>query len=170
MATGTIGPINLAGVKSTLDPIPNGKYELVVIDATVGEVQNGDNAGAPMLGIQVRPYKEFHPQYSNRAIFDNVPVIPPDEDEGKRGTFWRLRGWGEAVGMSEDQLAKFDLQQFCQLAKGKRIQATVGQREYEGENRNTLKNIKPSTGMPPAGTTAQASVSVPGVPTPKKLG
>lgn len=169
----TIQPINLAGVKAQLEPIPDGKYELVVIEATIGEVQNGDNAGAPMLGIQLRPYKEFHPQYATRAIFDNVPVVPPDEDAGKRGTFWRLRGWGEAIGMSEDQLAKFDLQQFCQMAKGKRVQGTVGHREWEGENRNSVKNIKPSTGMSPGTATAQASVAAgisAGGPTPKKLG
>ena len=147
-----INPLNLSGVKSTMEPLPVGTYDMVFVGHTIGEVKSGDNKGAPMLGLQAKPNKEFYPKYGNRSVFTNIPIIAPDESTDSKGTYWKVRQFGEALGLSDEEFANLDLERLNQYY-GRHFVARITQREYEGEKRNDMTNFKPPAegGMVPAG-------------------
>jgi hypothetical protein len=147
-----IKPINLAGVKANLDPIPAAEYELETVEFTLRSIgPDSKNAGEPMLGIRFQVVKDFHPEYGGRTVFDNIPVIAPDEDANPpvRGTYWRLRLLGEALQLTDDELENLNLEEMNKY-KGRRIRAKVAiENDNNGEPRNKIKNYKPSTGLAP---------------------
>jgi hypothetical protein len=145
-----IKPFNFSKAATTAPVMPDGRYEFVFVKHDMKVVGSGNNRGAPMLAVQAKPYKEFHPRYANTTVFRNIPLIAPDEEKGERGTFWVMTQFLEALGLSEDEMESFDLDTL-KNHWGKRFTAAVTTREYEGEKRNEINKFKPSDGTMPDG-------------------
>lgn len=113
--------------------LPKGKYNVIVDEA---EAKKSQSSGNPMISLTLVIEDG---EYQGRKLFTHVVFSPKTLGQAKR-TINRL-GLGELL-TSTFRPNQDAADQFI----GKRAQAVVAIQKYEGEDRNSVKNL-----LPPAG-------------------
>lgn len=136
--------LNLAGADMKgFDAVPSGPYDCVIHEVTSVEVEGEDGKlpkGTPGYNVQ---FKVEGGEYDNRRFFQRFFIAPPDYDADKKkkldGMFARFLA---ACGYSEQEITsgkfKFDPDDLI----GREVTVLVGQKDYQGETRNTVRNVK----------------------------
>lgn len=145
--------IKNAGETATYEPLPDGDYDLTVVEAVAKVTQSGKTMFA--LKAQVESGA-----FAKRLVWDNLTVSP--ENATALGIFFKKMG---ALGLTREF---FDRQpmptnaQIEQALAGRRFRAQIGQKTYQGQKRNEIKNYYPAAG----GTTAAAAAPAAAAPAP----
>jgi hypothetical protein len=136
-------------------PLPDGDYELKVLEATTKTSQSGKTMFAIKAEVQVGPY-------AKRLVWDNL-VISPENKNALAIFFSKMR----ALGLGDDFFATNPGNaQIEQALTGRPFRATIGSRVWNGDTRNEFKKYfpyasSPVGGAPVAGAPAPAPVAAP---------
>ena len=136
-------------------PLPDGDYELKVLEATTKTSQSGKTMFAIKAEVQVGPY-------AKRLVWDNL-VISPENKNALAIFFSKMR----ALGLGDDFFATNPGNaQIEQALTGRPFRATIGSRVWNGDTRNEFKKYfpyasSPVAGAPVAGAPAPAPVAAP---------
>ena len=145
-----------------MEPLPEGDYELKVLESEDKVAQSGRT----MFTIKCQVQGGAH---ANRLIWDNLVIVP--DKPNALGMFFRNM---EALGLTKDNFwsKEPDNAQINQALVGRSFRAQVGQRTYNGTKRNEVLRYYPSAGAAPATaapapqSTAGAAVPPPPAPAP----
>jgi len=144
--------VNKAGTNnSSLEPLPDGDYELKVIEAEHRRSQSGKNMYKVTTEVQGGPY-------AGRRIWDNL-VIDPGNETGINMFFMKMGILGLNKQFFESNPTDAQVEQ---ALTGRPFRATVGQRTYNGQIYNDIKKYHKSSnqGVP------QSSAAADPAPTP----
>lgn len=136
-------------------PLPDGDYELKVLEATTKTSQSGKTMFAIKAEVQVGPY-------AKRLVWDNL-VISPENKNALAIFFSKMR----ALGLGDDFFATNPANpQIEQALTGRPFRATIGSRVWNGDTRNEFKKYfpyasSPVAGAPVAGAPAPAPMAAP---------
>jgi len=132
--------VNFTDVKDTFDLIPSGTYVAKVTDGEMREAgPNAKNPGAEMINWEFTIQKGDHEsrkQWINTVLVENALGI-------LKNFLGALSKDGTPM-FNQEQLdgdLDFDIDDIL----GADCKIVVGQRVYEGENRNYVKRVKPLT-------------------------
>lgn len=138
---------------TNFDPLPADDYDLEVVEAS--HVKTKTVPSKDMFKIQA---KVVGGAFNNRRIFDNIVLVT--DSKQALGFFFRKMG---AMGLSVDYFkSKPSNEAIASALKGRRFRAKIGQRTYQGEIQNEIKNYYP----PRAGEAAVAAPAVPSAAAP----
>ena len=136
-----------AGDSGSYDPLPDGDYDLVVLEATAKVSQSGKT----MFAIKTQVQGGAH---NKRLVWDNLVISP--ENQAALGIFFRKM---YALGLNREYFAQNPTNAQIESAiVGKKFRATVGSRTWQGQKKNEIKNYfnlavnaagVGATGMPP---------------------
>ncbi len=134
------------------EPIPDGDYEFVVVEAPVKQTSSGKTMFA--LKAQVSGGA-----FDKRLVWDNMVVSP--ENSTALGIFFSQMA---AMGLQKEGF--FDrspsVEQISQALSGRRFRGRVSTRTYNGKKSNEIKNYYPSqTGSVSAPGGVEASAPAP---------
>jgi len=116
------------------DLVPDGEYE-VVIDSGVKTKKTGN--GKDMIVVK---FKLLPGQPAKGAVFNNF-VISPESPNALAFFFRHMK----ALGLGDDFFAgNPTIEQVAKALEGRQARIEVGHREYNGTDRNEVKNIKQS--------------------------
>lgn len=128
---------------ASFEPLPPNDYEVEIEKA---EAKTAQSSGKLMFVVT---FKVTEGPHANRKVFNNFVVSP--ESEGAMGYFFRHM---KALGLNSDFFANQPTSEtIANALVGRRARVEVGQRVWNGETRNEVKNIKPSTASASGGTT-----------------
>jgi hypothetical protein len=162
---------------SSFEPLPPSEYEVEVEKA---EAKKASSSGKLMFVVT---FKVTSGPYANRKLWNNYVVSP--ESEGAMGFFFRHM---KAFGLNADFFKSNPHEDTVAAALvGKHVKLEVGQRTWQGEIKNDVKNTKPSTAVsngsgappppppppapaPPAPTASSAPAPEPEAATPVTAG
>jgi hypothetical protein len=147
--------LDLSGAQeSSFEAIPSGTYRATVYEVTQKFTKGGPEAalpaGTPMLNVQ---FRIADGDYENRRLFRSY-VIAPEKIKGKKYenksvTDGILYGFLKAIGYDPDDIKSGAFQlDFADMA-GRACRVKVGQRVYQGETQNEVKDVKADTGDAP---------------------
>lgn len=129
---------------TNFDPLPADDYDLEVVEAS--HVKTKTVPSKDMFKIQA---KVVGGAFNNRRIFDNIVLVT--DSKQALGFFFRKMG---AMGLSMDYFkSKPSNEAIASALKGRKFRAKIGQRTYQGEIQNEIKNYYP----PRAGESAVAA-------------
>jgi hypothetical protein len=129
---------------TSFEPLPPSEYEVEVEKA---EAKKASQSGKLMFVVT---FKVTTGPYANRKLWNNYVVSP--ESEGAMGFFFRHM---KAFGLNAEFFKGNPHEDTVAAALlGKKVKLEVGQRTYQGEIKNDVKNTKPSTATTTAGTGA----------------
>jgi hypothetical protein len=147
--------LDLSGAtESSFEAIPSGTYRATVKEVTMKQTKGGPEAklpaGTPMLNVQ---FRIADGEYENRRMFRSY-VIAPDKIKGKKNenksvTDGILYGFLKAVGYDPDEVKSGNFQLDVNDMAGRACRIKVGQRTYQDEIQNEVKDVKPDTGEAP---------------------
>jgi hypothetical protein len=136
---------------TSYEPLPDGDYELKVLEAEAKQAQSGKTMFAIKCQVQGGAN-------ANRLVWDNLVVSP--DNATALGIFFRKMS---ALGLTKE--AFFDKNptnvQIEQAMLGRSFRGQIGSRTYNGQKRNEIKNYYPS-----AATTTAAPVQAAAAPAP----
>lgn len=134
--------------------VPDGTYDCVVKSAQAGQTSNQNKK------ISVRFVVESGP-YAGSSVFRDF-IITPDKPGGLR-MFFRFMG---VLGIPQTKFTgDYTLEQCALDLVDAKAQLVVGSREWNGQDRADVKDVRPLTGMGFAyGETKIPSVPSPAVP------
>lgn len=149
--------LDLSGAtESSFEAIPSGWYNATIFDAEMKATKGGPKAklpaGTPMLNVQFRIDSGEH---ENRRQFRSYVIAPAklkDENgknvvnENKKTTDGILYGFLKAAGFDPDEVKSGNFNLDLDELKGRKVRIKVGQREYEGDVQNEVKDVKAFTG------------------------
>lgn len=117
--------LNLAGVKTSFEPVPAGNYGVSIVKA---EQKLAKSSGKPMIAVQ---YRVSEPEeHEGRILFDNFSLQPQ--------ALWKLKTILEALdwpGVDEDGL-EFTADE---LLGAELVVSVIQEPGRDGEMRNTVK-------------------------------
>lgn len=146
MTDGTINWDELAKqAAAAFDPIPTGEYAGTVTEASAVSASNGK----PMIKVKVKINGGPH---DGRLVFNNF-VISADNPNAM-GFFFRHM---KALGLDANFFAQQpSMPQVAEQLTGRQALWGLGIRQYQGQDQNEIKTIKPLVGLPgmPAGAPA----------------
>jgi len=139
-----------------MEPLPEGDYELKVLEAEDKVAQSGRT----MFTIKCQVQGGAH---ANRLIWDNLVIVP--DKPNALGMFFRNM---EALGLTKENFwsREPDNAQINQALVGRTFRAKVGQRTYNGTKRNEVLSYYPSAGAPAPSTPAPENTAGAAVPPP----
>lgn len=142
-----IGPIDLSKVQSGFPVLPNAKYRAMFAARSFDVREQGKNEGADTLKLTFNVNAEEHPEFKGRKIFDNIDLV--------ESQYWRLRSLGDALGMSQEEIAAFDADEMLPrfIENNTEVEIVLGQREYpEGSGKlfNQVQRYEKVGGTPAA--------------------
>lgn len=123
------------------DPLPPGEYDVVVDSAESVLSKNGKNM------IKVRFKVDGGPS-NNRTVFWNA-VFSPTRDDGSpnEGALKAWFGNMAAFGMKAEFFSTNpSFETIADTMTGKKVRVTLAIREYQGQEQNDVKRVKPPTG------------------------
>lgn len=126
--------LDLSDVKEStgFEALPKGTYDAIVDDVEFGE----SSKGSPMMTWK---FKMDHSEYGKRTFFYYTVL---DQDFGKAALKKTLISLGLDVDFSE-----FNPTNFCDEGEAIGLPCSIklGIQKYEGEKRNTVKEVLPAT-------------------------
>lgn len=126
---------------ASFEPLPRGDYDLVI---TKAEATQAKTSGNTMYKVTCEVESGPH---AKRKVFNNFVVTP---DNGN-ALSWFFRNM-KTLGLNADFFRQRPSdEQVAQALLGRRFKGTVDIREWNGEERNELKNLAPARGAAPAG-------------------
>lgn len=141
-----------------MEPLPDGDYELKVLESE----DKVSQSGRTMFTIKCQVQGGAH---ANRLIWDNLVIVP--DKPNALGMFFKNM---EALGLTKDNFwsREPDNAQVNQALVGRQFRAQVGQRVYNGSKRNEIIRYYPSSAAAPATASApaQAPAQSPGAAVP----
>lgn len=147
---------------ASFDALPVSTYDVEIVKA---EAKNAQSSGRLMFVVT---FNVINGPHANRKVFNNFVVTP--ESEAAMGFFFKHM---KALGLTSEFWEKNpDSEVVAQQLVGRQATIDVGQRVYQGETRNEVKNVKPYTGAsvasaapapppPPANPDAGAPTATP---------
>jgi hypothetical protein len=140
---------------TSYEPLPDGDYELKVLEAEAKQAQSGKTMFAIKCQVQGGAN-------ANRLVWDNLVVSP--DNATALGIFFRKMA---AMGLTKD--AFFDREpttaQIEQALIGRGFRGQIGSRTYNGQKRNEIKNYYPSSAAA-AGAPAPVQTTTAAAPAP----
>ena len=140
-----------AGEVSTgYDPLPDGDYDLTVIEATAKVSQSGKT----MFSVKAQVMNGPH---ATRVIWDNLVVTP--DNQAALGMFFRKM---YALGLGRDFFATNPSNaQIEQAIRGRSFRAAVTSRTWQGQKKNEIKQYYASAASASAAMTSAAPAPAP---------
>jgi hypothetical protein len=136
---------------TSYEPLPDGDYELKVLEAETKQTQSGKT----MFSIKCQVQGGAN---ANRLVWDNLVVSP--DNATALGIFFRKMA---AMGLTKE--AFFDREpstaQIEQALIGRGFRGQIGSRTYNGQKRNEIKNYYPSSATASAPAPVQAAAPAP---------
>lgn len=145
--------IKEAGESGNYDPLPDGDYDVVVVEATHKMTQSGKT----MFSVKAQVEGGAH---NKRLVWDNL-VVSPDSPAALGIFFKKMHALGVPRDYFLQQPAPTNAQ-IEQIISGKRFRAQVGSRTWNGAKKNEIKNYYPNT----AQTSAASATAVAAAPAP----
>lgn len=109
----------------SFDPVLPGDYKVTIFSITPDEVKNGDNKGKPRLKFQFRiaegEVDSNGTTQTNRRLFSDINAFEGTSKEGKKVPPFDLVAIGKAVGLTAEELADCDTDDWL----GEELQVTV---------------------------------------------
>lgn len=142
---------------ASFEALPTGDYD---VETTKSEAVQSSN-GRPMIKAT---FKVIVGPHTNRNVVNNF-VLSVDNPVALAIFFRQMKCFGlddNFFAMLGDQGS---LDSVANAMVGKRVRLTLGQRDWQGETRNEVKQVKPYTGAP-GGMGGPAGPSMTGVPGP----
>lgn len=144
---------------ASFEPLPDGNYNLVCLEATASESQTGK----PMIKAK---YQVEDGPNQGKKVWNNY-TFSADNDNAL-AFFFQHMGFH---GLDHSFFAQNPAwETVASSLQGRRIQVTLGQREFQGTIRNDVKKIMPPSGATPAPQAApqpQQQVAPPQQPAPQ---
>lgn len=139
-----------ASSTTSYEPLPDGDYELKVLEAAVATTSTGKTMFKVKSEVQSGPH-------ARRFLWDNLVISP--ENSTAMGIFFSKMG---ALGLGADFFAQNPAnEQIAQAMNGRTFRGTVGSRPYNGEIRNEFKRYLPAQANVPTTPVAPASAPAP---------
>lgn len=141
-------------VSSSYEPLPDGEYDLTVIEATAKVTATGKT----MFSIKTQVEGGA---YNKRFVWDNLTVSP--ENKNALSIFF---GKMHAMGITQQfftQVPAPTNAQIEQILVGRKFRGTVGSRVYNGNKRNEIRKYAAlaALGAAPAGSAPAAPAPAP---------
>ncbi len=143
------------------DPLPDGDYDLVVLEAQAKVSQSGKT----MFAIKAQVETGAH---ARRFVWDNLVISP--ENQAALGIFFRKM---YALGLNRDYFASNPTNAQIEAALvGRRFRATIGSRTWQGQKKNEIKNYynvvatAAAAAMPAAAAAPAPAATAPVAPPP----
>jgi hypothetical protein len=134
-----------AGDVGSYEPLPDGDYDLVVLEVEAKTSQSGKT----MFSLKAQVTGGAH---NKRLIWDNLVVTP--DSPAALGMFFRKMG---ALGLGREFFASSPSNaQIEAAAKGRAFRAQIGSRTWQGQKKNEIKMYYTA---PTAGTPAPAAAA-----------
>ena len=143
--------IKEAGESGNYDPLPDGDYDVVVVEATHKMTQSGKT----MFSVKAQVEGGAH---NKRLVWDNL-VVSPDSPAALGIFFKKMHALGVPRDYFLQQPAPTNAQ-IEQMINGKRFRAQVGTRTWNGSKKNEIKNYYPNT-APATGAPVTAAAPAP---------
>lgn len=119
---------DFSNVSDGFELMPKGEYSCFLFDVYHKETRNGDD-------MYVLVLKVAEGEYKGRQLFYNLPVMP--------STMWKIKETLEILGYEVPKsVVEVDFDDLL----GRKCIAVVGHREWQGETREDVKNLKPYDG------------------------
>ena len=142
-----------AGETASYEPLPDGDYDLTVLEATAKVSQSGKT----MFAIKAQVTTGAH---AKRLIWDNLVVTP--DNSAALGMFFRKMG---ALGLGREFFSSNPSNAQIEAAlKGRSFRAQVGSRTWQGNKKNEIKMYYVATAA--AATAAPAAAAPAPAPAP----
>jgi hypothetical protein len=139
-----------AGDVGSYEPLPDGDYDLTVIEATAKSSQSGKT----MFALKAQVQSGAH---AKRLVWDNLVVSP--ENANALGMFFRKMA---ALGLTREFFASNPSNaQIEQAMKGRSFRASIGSRTWQGQKKNEIKMYYVSTPGVAATAAAPAAAAAP---------
>ena len=117
-----------AGDVGGYDPLPDGDYDLVIVEAQAKATQTGKT----MFAVKAQVTTGAH---AKRLVWDNLVVST--DNPNALGIFFRKMN---ALGLGKDYFATNPTNaQIEQTLKGRSFRAQVGSRTWQGQKKNEIK-------------------------------
>lgn len=149
-----------AGETGSYEPLPDGDFDLLVVEATATTSQSGKTMFKLKAQVEGGPYNK-------RLVWDNL-VVTPDSPAALGMLFKKFHAMG--IGRNYFDTNPTNAQIEATLT-GRRFRAQIGSRLYNGAKKNEIRNYFPSAATIAAmqGETAvpaQAAAPAPASPPP----
>ena len=142
-----------AGDVGSYDPLPDGDYDLTVVEATAKVSQSGKTMFAVKAQVQTGAH-------AKRLVWDNL-VVSTDNPTAL-GIFFRKMN---ALGLGREFFATSPSNaQIEQALKGRSFRAQIGSRTWQGQKKNEIKayySVVGATAAPAAPVAAAAPAPAP---------
>jgi hypothetical protein len=142
-----------AGDVGSYDPLPDGDYDLKVLEATAKVSQSGKTMFAVKAEVQVGAH-------AKRLVWDNL-VVSTDNPTALSIFFRKMN----ALGLGRDFFASSPSNaQIEQALKGRTFRAQVGSRTWQGQKKNEIKayySVAAASSVPTAPVAAAAPAPAP---------
>ena len=138
------------------EPLPDGDYDLKVIEASATTSQSGKTMFKITTEVQVGPH-------AKRRVWDNLVISP--ESSNALGIFFSKMA---ALGLPREFFTNSNPTnaQIESMLVGRTFRAQIGSRTWNGSKRNELKRyyVQQTAGTVPAQTAAPAAPAAPPAP------
>ena len=122
-----------AGEGTSFEPLPDGDYDLTIVEAVAKVSQSGKT----MFAVKAQVQNGAH---SKRLVWDNLVVTP--DNSSALGMFFRKMG---ALGLGRDFFASSPSNaQIEQAMQGRSFRAQIGSRVWQGQKKNEIKMYFPA--------------------------
>lgn len=145
-----------ASGSGSYEPLPDGDYELKVVEASATTTQTGKAMFKVKSEVQTGAY-------ARRLLWDNL-VVSPENGKAMNMFFMKLG----ALGITQESLQanQPSNEQIAQALVGRPFRATVGTRVWNGENRNEFKRYLPAAPVGSVSAPAPAAAAPAPAPAP----
>lgn len=141
-----------AGDVGSYEPLPDGDYDLKVLEATAKVAQSGKT----MFAIKAQVQGGAH---NNRLVWDNLVVTP--DSPAALGMFFRKMG---ALGLNREFFGSNPSNaQIEQALIGRSFRGQIGSRTWQGQKKNEIKMyyVATAASSPAPAAAAQAPAPAP---------
>jgi len=139
-----------AGDVGSYEPLPDGDYDLMVVEATAKTAQSGKTMFAIKVQVQNGPH-------AKRLVWDNLVVSP--DSPGALGMFFRKMA---GLGLNRDFFSQNPTNAQIEAAlQNRTFRAQIGSRVWNGSKKNEIKMYYVATAA-----TASAAPGVAAAPAP----
>lgn len=133
------------------EPLPDGDYELKVIESSVATSSTGKTMFKITTEVQTGPY-------ARRRLWDNLVVS--NENPKALGMFFVKLG---ALGLTKESIQQNNPsnEQIAQALQGRPFRATIGTRVWNGKTQNEFKRYMPASAIGTPASAPAASAPAP---------
>jgi len=141
--------IKQAGEVASYEALPDGTYDMMIIEASATTSQSGKSMFKVTAEVQGGPFNK-------RRVWDNL-VVTQDNSTALGIFFSKMK----ALGLNQEFFATQPTNaRIEQAMMGRKFRAKIGSRVWQGNKKNEIKSYFPMEGAAAAPTTAAAPGSV----------